>query len=184
MLLTNTVSCSLMMGFGDVLQQRNEHWKRYNKEDSSISQNGKLPKPGSRAKKEDENLLTITDTINDSDKEYVHDYLRTRNMLIIGFVQGPFQHYFYAALDRTLPGKDTITIVKKTMIDQLIASPTCLAIFFFGLGGLEHKRMKDINNEVKLKFMDTWKVKLSIKKSARYKISIRSAFGQMENKFF
>lgn len=157
-MLTNTVSCGLMMGFGDVLQQRSEHWKHQNRHlCKDLSSN----KPDSNAKKDSKKTYTLDD-IDDSNTEYQHDYTRTKNMIIVGAVQGPFHHYFYALLDRTLPGKDAVSIVKKTLVDQFVASPTCLAIFFFGLGALEKRRMQDINEEVKLKFMDTWKVSIVI----------------------
>lgn len=144
LLLTNTVSCGLMMGFGDILQQRSEHWKRNDSQNTDKDHNKKKPP-------------TSAD-IENVDEEYEHDYIRTKNMLIVGVVQGPFHHYFYAILDRTLPGKDATSLVKKTLLDQFVASPTCLAIFFFGHGALEHRKIEDIHNEVKLKFMDTWKV--------------------------
>ncbi|CAB0036464.1 unnamed protein product [Trichogramma brassicae] len=86
------------------------------------------------------------------------DFVRCRNMTAVGLLQGPFHHYFYAFLEKTLPGKSTVSIFKKTLVDQTIASPTCLGIFFFGLGLMEQKNLNDINGEVKLKLLDTWKV--------------------------
>ncbi|XP_020707983.2 mpv17-like protein 2 isoform X2 [Athalia rosae] len=146
-----------MMGFGDVLQQRNEHWKQFNREKILSSESGRPSKSVPEVLINNENPIPFSSG-KEYDEDYKHDCIRTKNMIIVGVLQGPFHHYFYLTLDRILPAKNSVTIVKKTLIDQLVASPVCLAIFFYGLGILEHRKMKDINEEVKLKLMDTWKV--------------------------
>ncbi|CAK9818278.1 Mpv17-like protein 2 [Anthophora plagiata] len=146
LLVTNTVSCGLMMATGDIIQQRSEYLKK----------NKYLP-GGTyvmAASLEDDKKLknsTITD-------QYSHDYVRTKNMTVVGFLQGPFHHWFYMFLDRVFPGRNVISVIKKTCLDQTIASPTCLGIFFVGLGVLEHKNFDAICEEVKMKLYDTWKV--------------------------
>ncbi|KMQ95431.1 mpv17-like protein 2-like protein [Lasius niger] len=95
---------------------------------------------------------------------YGHDYARTRNMTVVGLIQGPFHHWFYTILDRVLPGRSAKSIVKKMLLDQSIASPTCLAIFFVGLGIMEHRKIEEICKELKLKFYDTWKVRTKPRK--------------------
>lgn len=88
------------------------------------------------------------------------DYVRMKNMTAVGLMQGPFHHYFYAVLERLAPGTGTLAVFKKTFLDQAISSPTCLGIFFVGLGVMERKNLQDINSEVRLKLFDTWKVGL------------------------
>ncbi|XP_012288674.1 mpv17-like protein 2 [Orussus abietinus] len=155
LLATNTISCGLMMAIGDILQQRSEHWKRRHDHkyfpEQSLSQTiVQFESSGI------ENI--VLENVEETDLPYKHDFTRTRNMMAVGLIQGPFHHYFYIALDRYLPGRNTSSIFKKTFVDQAVASPTCLGIFFFGLGLLESRDIKDINEEVKLKFFDTWKV--------------------------
>ncbi|KYN10624.1 Mpv17-like protein 2 [Trachymyrmex cornetzi] len=115
LLVTNTVSCGLMMAAGDVIQQRSEHWKKH-------CSHKYFPSSVMAASPEDEKV-TISST-------YGHDYMRTRNMMIVGLLQGPFHHWFYMLLDKILPGRNAKSVLKKTFLDQSIASPTCLTIFF------------------------------------------------------
>lgn len=145
LLITNTVSCGLMMAAGDVIQQRSEYWKKYSQK--------YFPTRVLAASPEDEETTAIFSTF-----AYGHDYARTRNMMVVGLIQGPFHHWFYTILDRILPGRSAKSIIKKTLLDQSIASPTCLAIFFVGLGILEHHKVEEICKELKLKFWNTWKV--------------------------
>lgn len=103
---------------------------------------------------------------NDSQHEKVimlscktdHDFNRTKNMLTVGLLQGPFHHYFYRFLDKSFPGTKILSIFKKTILDQMISSPSCLTIFFFGHGLLERKSLTEINLEMQQKFFHTWKV--------------------------
>lgn len=152
LLVTNTMSCGLMMGAGDVMQQRSDFLKRHmTKPSEQRTSNRTTPgEEASAARPEDE-----------PDGEAApegYDYVRTRNMTAVGLLQGPFHHYFYTLLEKHLPGKSTGSIFKKTVLDQTIASPTCLGIFFFGLGVLERRTLHEINSEVKLKLASTWKV--------------------------
>lgn len=87
-----------------------------------------------------------------------YDFNRTKNMLTVGLLQGPFHHYFYRFLDNNFPGKKIFSIFKKTMLDQMISSPSCLTIFFCGHGLLERKSLTEINIEMRQKFFHTWKV--------------------------
>ncbi|GAB1859611.1 hypothetical protein CAJAP_00690 [Camponotus japonicus] len=142
LLITNTVSCGLMMATGDVIQQHSKYWKKYSQK--------YFPTRVMAASPEDEKTA-----ISNAPK---HDYTRTRNMTVVGLLQGPFHHWFYMILDRVLPGKSAKSVVKKTLLDQSIASPTCLAIFFVGLGIMEHRKVEEICKELNLKFYNTWKV--------------------------
>ncbi|XP_043786263.1 mpv17-like protein 2 [Apis laboriosa] len=146
LLVTNTVSCGLMMAIADIIQQRNEYLKKY-----KYLPNGTYVMAASPDIEQKFHNLKISDI-------YMHDYVRTKNMMIVGLFQGPFHHWFYMILEKVLPGKNAVSVIKKTCLDQIIASPICLGIFFIGLGFLEHHNMKEIHEEMKVKLYDTWKV--------------------------
>ncbi|XP_031829997.1 mpv17-like protein 2 isoform X2 [Nomia melanderi] len=148
LLATNTVSCGLMMAAADMIQQRSEHLKKSNKY---------LPKETSAVAVSSQEQQQQFDDAADSDK-YVHDFIRTKNMTAVGLVQGPFHHWFYMVLDKVIPGRTALSVIKKTCLDQSIASPTCLGIFFIGLGVLERRKIEEIYEELKIKLYDTWKV--------------------------
>lgn len=135
-----------MMAAGDIIQQRSEYLKKHKRLPSGTYVIA--ASPGAEHKFRNSNVSDI----------YVHDYVRTRNMMIVGLLQGPFHHWFYMILDRVVPGRNAMSVVKKTCLDQTIASPTCLAIFFIGLGLLENRNVEEIREEVKMKLYDTWKV--------------------------
>lgn len=155
LLITNTVSCGLMMGTGDILQQSHERWRRNQLKSQSASL---LNGTGTSEEDASPQNRSSNDFDNINDETYTYNYTRTRNMFIVGLLQGPFHHYFYTILDRVLPGRNPMSILKKTALDQTIASPTCLTIFFVGLGILDSKDFREIYDEIKLKLCDTWKV--------------------------
>lgn len=136
-----------MMAAADVVQQRREHWKKHYSHKYFLSS-------VIAASPEDEKVTAISNT-----SAYGHDYMRTRNMTVVGLLQGPFHHWFYTVLEKILPGRNAKSVLKKTFLDQSIASPTCLAIFFVGLGILESRKIEEICKELKLKFCETWKVR-------------------------
>ncbi|XP_078042838.1 mpv17-like protein 2 [Augochlora pura] len=144
LLVTNTVSCGLMMAAADLIQQRSEHWKK-----------NKYPTDETRIM-----IASLDNQQQDSNNSeaYVHDFVRTKNMTTVGLIQGPFHHWFYLVLDKVIPGRNALSVVKKTCLDQSIASPTCLGIFFVGLGVLESRKLEEIYDELKVKLYDTWKV--------------------------
>ena len=147
-----------MMGVGDLIQQKTELFKK-NICESKVK-------------------IKVDDL---EDKSF--DLIRTRNMTTVGIMQGPFNHYFYTILDRFLPGKNTFSIMKKTILDQTIASPTCLGIFFVGLGYLEQKNIKDITAEISHKIFDVWKVSISLKAVFKVHIPIRFMYIQISSMF-
>lgn len=139
-----------MMAVGDSIQQRSEYWRKY-------CSHKYFPSSVMAASPEEDEEVTVTSSMS----IYEHDYTRTKNMTIVGLLQGPFHHWFYTILDRVLPGRNAKSVVKKTLLDQSIASPTCLAIFYIGLGILERHKVEEICNELKLKFYETWKVRVT-----------------------
>lgn len=163
LMITNTVSCGMMMGFGDLLQQRGTQWKRdyFDKSSKNLINDNSSSKLLQQCINNNNDLqrgLILANTIEHHEIIDNHDFERTKNMITVGLLQGPFNHYFYIFLDRLLPGKNVKTVVKKTFIDQIIASPLSLGIFFIGLGKLENRSSHELLCEIKEKFFDTYKI--------------------------
>ncbi|XP_014611236.1 PREDICTED: mpv17-like protein 2 [Polistes canadensis] len=156
LLITNTVSCGLMMAAGDLIQQRREHWKKYRYENYFSS--GGTARVIAASPEEDTILEEEKKKATDVATLYEHNYVRTRNMTLVGLIQGPFHHCFYGLLEKIAPGKKAKSIIKKTFLDQLIASPTCLIIFFGGLGLMERDKVEEAYREIKVKLIEAWKV--------------------------
>lgn len=83
------------------------------------------------------------------------DKIRTRNMTLTGFAVGIFCHAWYRYLDKLLPGYSLGIVIKKVAVDQFIASPLCISIFFLTLAGLEGTSKEEFLKEVKNK---AWKL--------------------------
>ncbi|XP_043483357.1 mpv17-like protein 2 [Leptopilina heterotoma] len=184
LLFTNTASCGLMMAIADVIHQQGEKLRQNNSikliksTDTNEIQMKTENKIQTKLKTEfyDKNKISHKTTNqnecrekNNHENQYQreilmipcktdYDFNRTKNMLTVGLLQGPFHHYFYRFLDKNFPGKKIFSIFKKTMLDQMISSPSCLAIFFCGHGLLERKSLTEINMEMRQKFFHTWKV--------------------------
>jgi protein Mpv17 len=82
-------------------------------------------------------------------------------MFVVGLALGPPQHIFYKFLDWSLPRRDFKSISSKIILDQLIASPVCICIFFFGMGYLEDHTWDEIISESKKKFLSVYMVYLT-----------------------
>lgn len=159
-----------MMGIGDILQQRSEQWKRKYLQSSTDQELDIMDDKKSNLlfvncsnnfndDSTSNQLVNLTNKFQDNDSvTSCHDLVRTKNMAMIGMIQGPFNHFFYAFLDRFLPGKTARSIVKKTFLDQVIASPTCLSIFFFGHEMLEQRDFRLMYGEILEKLVETYKV--------------------------
>lgn len=151
------------MGFGDLIQQRCAQWKHLYFDDASNFADNESTTPilqqcSNNSINHDSKNGIILANITDPKIIDNHDFIRTRNMITVGLIQGPFHHYFYSLLERFVPGKNASSVVKKTCIDQVIASPICLAIFFIGLSALEERKTKELFFEIKSKFIETYKV--------------------------
>lgn len=79
-------------------------------------------------------------------------------MFIVGLGLGPIHHYFYVWLGKAMPARTFSTVTKKIMIDQFIMSPICIAAFFYSLGVLEFKPIKECTAELKNKFAEVYVV--------------------------
>lgn len=83
------------------------------------------------------------------------DQIRTRNMSVSGFTIGIFCHAWYRYLDKFIPGYSLRIVMKKVAVDQFIASPICISIFFFTLAALEKTTKDELASEIKNK---AWKL--------------------------
>ena len=73
-------------------------------------------------------------------------------MFLVGLSQGPPHHFWYLLLDRLLPAKTLQTVVLKILADQLVAAPFFAVTFFYGMGLLQGKGLKECWKEFVQKF--------------------------------
>uniref|UniRef100_UPI00398E913C mpv17-like protein 2 n=1 Tax=Pristiophorus japonicus TaxID=55135 RepID=UPI00398E913C len=92
------------------------------------------------------------------DPAQLREWARTGRMFATGCLLGPFAHFWYRALDRRLPGRTTHIVLKKVLLDQLIASPIFGVLYFFGMGTLEGHSPVECATEFKSKFWEFYKV--------------------------
>lgn len=97
----------------------------------------------------EQNYEMVTNKISHWDK------VRTRNMSASGFTIGIFCHAWYRYLDKFIPGYSFRIVIKKVAIDQFIASPICISVFFLTLSTLENNSKAELWREIKEK---AWKL--------------------------
>ncbi|XP_060528562.1 mpv17-like protein 2 [Cylas formicarius] len=85
-----------------------------------------------------------------------YDLARMTRMFIVGLLLGPIHHYYYLYIAKIMPKRDFTTVVKKIGLDQFMMSPICIATFFYGMGLLEMKTPRNINEEIARKFVDVY----------------------------
>lgn len=81
-------------------------------------------------------------------------------MSTVGLGHGVFHHFFYKWIDRTFPGTSMRNVLRKIFVDQLIASPVCMYIFFIGMAVMEKKGYEAGWQELKNKFLFCYMVSL------------------------
>lgn len=78
-----------------------------------------------------------------------YDPLRTGQMAVSGMTVGIFCHHWYKFLDHRLPGRSIRQVLKKVLIDQTVASPCVIFLFFVTLGALRRSSAAEIWAEMK-----------------------------------
>lgn len=85
------------------------------------------------------------------------DPVRTRNMAASGLTVGIFCHFWYKLLDGKLPGRNFSMVMKKVLVDQLLASPVIIFLFFATLGVMRRESSAETIEEIKHKFLRLYK---------------------------
>lgn len=103
-----------------------------------------------------------------------YDWVRIGNMIIVGCLCGPLNHYFYKWMDKVLPKADFASATKKILLDQILMSPACCVLFFYSAGLLEKQTVDECTDEMKEKFVTVYAV--SYKKLLKERIDIINFF--------
>lgn len=144
LLFTNTLVSGTLMGLGDALQQNLAKW---NSTGGRHEHHYDWSRTGSKhvrqrvARAACSTLIVYPRCKKVFEREchlslrmILHRYsFLTGRMLTVGLVCGAPLHGWYKMLDWLLPGKSRMVILKKVLVDQVIASPTLILGFFIGI---------------------------------------------------
>jgi len=97
-------------------------------------------------------LMAVGDFLEQKREGGQFNASRNVRMLTVGLLAGPPHHYFYTILDKFLPGRSGRTIMKKVLLDQIIAAPFFALLFIYGADLLEGRSLSHCWAEFKDKF--------------------------------
>ncbi|GLH06335.1 Mpv17-like protein [Gryllus bimaculatus] len=97
-----------------------------------------------------------------------YDWQRIHRMFWVGLILGPPQHVFYGYIDKLLPKRDFASVSKKILLDQIVISPVCIAVFFVGMGVLEGNSASEIKSEMRNKFLFVYTMDWMVWPPAQY----------------
>ncbi|KAI1230635.1 hypothetical protein IHE44_0010107 [Lamprotornis superbus] len=158
LLLTNTLTCGGLLAGGDLLQQQ---WHR-RKHPESQHQLGRTGMQGLHWEFHP-SFSPPSQGGNSFPKCSLHvnpPVLSQGRMFVVGCSLGPLMHYWYLWLDSAFPARGVRslrTVLKKVLIDQVVASPSMGAWFFLGIGALEGQSLQESWDELKEKFWEFYK---------------------------
>ncbi|RNA35084.1 mpv17 2 [Brachionus plicatilis] len=127
LLLSNTASTMCLLGIGDSLSQHIEI-RLTNKWNHNLTQ--------------DSHSVVQN-----------YDLIRTIKVASVGSLTGPFLHNWYLFLDKKYPFKNPKSIIKKMLLDQLLAAPLLNILFITAIHTLDGKHLKQIYETFKEKLL-------------------------------
>ncbi|KAH9515411.1 hypothetical protein Btru_014384 [Bulinus truncatus] len=86
-----------------------------------------------------------------------YDMVRNRRTMIVGLVLGLFDHFWYESLDHYLRGNSLNVVLKKVLLDQIVAGPFFCSSFIIGMCLLEGLSGARVYQEWREKFPSIYK---------------------------
>lgn len=154
LLVSNTFATVSLLGVGDVITQYMEHRLADKSSSKMIPQ--ELNMKNSLAKLDVNKSNSCTVVMKEPTKVSfwkIFDWKRSAKLAALGLLLGPLCHYWYIILDRKFPTKSKLVILRKVMLDQLIAAPLCNVLSIVGVFLLEGKYLEEITDTIKEKFL-------------------------------
>jgi len=70
-------------------------------------------------------------------------------LMFQGLIFGPLYHVWYILLDRAIPGRTAVIVLKKVAADQLFMSPLSIVVFYISLGLLEGQKLYEMRHDIR-----------------------------------
>lgn len=162
LLVSNTLTTIGLLGVGDALTQYIEYKIAYKtgpriqrEELFKINDLTLLASDQSGFLKPKMNSCTVVTLDKSVEESFIKsfDWKRCAKLAALGLLIGPLCHYWYILLDKKFPTKTRMIILRKVMLDQLIAAPLCNILSIAGVLLLEGKFLNEIIENIKEKFL-------------------------------